>query len=215
MYNKQTIYDNPISLLNEVLEEYGYMKKIYDNPLSLLIHIFYSFGNGYSFIEKNNITLIAKDTLVYEESDKQTPNMIEIYNETKNTYEILLEKLNSDYFEKMLEDFNISIEDFNKLVDLTKADIVKLEEKINPTYLDNPPLKSINDLRNVDIDIDNVYWKNLTDIVCHYSLATRIPDNLAPKWKEVFDILTEKIISIDNEKVQIALNRGKKTSLDK
>jgi len=104
MHQEKTLYPDPIVLLNLKLNQYGYIKNIYNNPLSLLIHMFYSFGNGYEFVDKKNI-----------------------------------------------------------------------------------------------------YWENLTKIVSSYSLIQQIPENLSPEWKKVLEILQDKMITFDPQRVKEAL----------
>lgn len=210
MYTEKTIHHNPIDLLNENLKEFGYMKNIYNNPLSLLLHMFYSYGNGYEFIEHGGETVIVHDKVHYEEGEQEKNSMVDLYTETKKNYEMLLERSNSDYYEKMLKELNVTDETFKKMLKFVKSDLDKLEESFDPRFFDMKPLESLEDLRSMEFDVDNVYWKNLNNIVTRHSMAAKIPDNLSPEWKKAFDIVTDKMIEVDRDRVETALKNTNK-----
>lgn len=210
MHQEEIVYKDPIKLINDVFEEYGYLRGAYNNPLSILLHLFYSFGNGYEFIEEEGETFILRSKIVYDDGEKEENSLVDLYKETKNTHDKLLERYNADYYEKMLEDLGATNEQFEEALRATKMQLEQIEETVDANYFNFKPLENIDELRGVEFDTENKYWDNLVDIVSHYSLATQIPENLSPGWKEAFGIVTDKMNEADPERIAAAFEKSER-----
>lgn len=191
---------NPIEIINYTLKKHGSMKGMFDNPLSILIHMFYSFGNGYSIVQNDKVSFITQDRSM-EGDNESSLDIQEVLIENKKTYKKLKEGLNSDNYQHILEKINITNEEYIKIMDSLKTNIDSIEEKFN-FEANKLELKSLDDLEEFNLDVNNVYWENLESIVSNYSIVAKLPNNLSQDWQKAFDILTKKMNEINQEKIQ-------------
>lgn len=177
-------YKDPIAWVNEMLTEYGHLRQFKNNPISFFIHLFYMPGNGNLFSEVDGESIIGIES--WEDEDKDdTPKTTasETLKVSEQLLEMFIKHKSPDRQVKMIE------EQIKEL----KYDVFLEEQEIT--------IKSIQNLDNFEIDVDNPYWKNLEGIVTHNSMADRLPNNLNIDWRYAFEVVEKIMIKTDPEKM--------------